>query len=475
MDYRKTNISSFSSEWNNKFQLNYYLKNKGCIDNKIKVFDQHLKSKAIYDNKVVDSAYFPRVYGKESVENFKKIVQITTSIINKVMDEYFENPEFRNLYKWDKFSEKLINFKPKYSQNTPIMRIDLFCDERTKNFSICEFNTGGTAAQSEVFYLGNDAENFEPFSTLKIFAANQNKTIKQWELYKEWVKNFILIYNEWAENTNHVLAVPDTDFNIAIVDFLENSQLPDFELFKNAFLEMGYKCSICDIRELTYRDGKLLDKSKKKIDALYKRATLNDVIPLQNDPGLSQMIEAVFNDDVCPIDWFSTQLVHDKQISYILHDKLTKSLMTNEENEFIKKHIPVTYRLTNNNWHTDEFIANKDNYIVKPLNGRRSKDIFSGKEYSTEKWTDVLKTCAKIDNFIIQRFCRQYTSKNIALEASSKDQFLSDDYQNCIKNYCNMDGLYCYNQELAGVWLRQGDHSQDSTKYNITCPTFYVS
>lgn len=451
------------------FQKKYFLENKGCENNKNLRYKTHLNSKAKFNNKIVDTGYFARIYDQNSMLQFEALNKILHKILLKVVSHYFKDKSYRKLWKWDDYSSKLINFCPAYDQLIPICRFDIFYDENTGQYNICEFNTGGTAAQSEVSFLSQDSLVSEP---LKNLLSQSQSSIKTWELYKTWAVQFLNIYKNWSKS-DRVKKIYKAKPNIAIVDILENSHIVDFYLFKDAFEELGCKCKICDVRKLIYQNHNLLDEDGNVIDAVYKRVTLNDFLPHKNNKGAMAFVDAVLNDDVCPIDWFSTQIVHDKQISYILNNEKTFKFLDNSEIGLIKCHIPYTERITKDNMTSNEFINNKNNYIVKPFNGLRSINVFSGKEFNYEEWKSILKKCANEDNFIIQSFCNQYTSPNILISQDNKDAFINTNYQKQIKAFSNMNGLYCYNGKLGGVWLRQGDHTENSIAYNVTCATFY--
>lgn len=455
------------------FQRDYFLKHQGCVENRQEIYNNHLTSDAIFEDRVVDTAYFPKVYAQDSLLQFGDIVKTSYGIWEKIMDEYFANSSFAQLYDWDDFSAKLINFRPKYSSAVPISRIDIFYSAQTGAFDICEFNTGGTAAQSEVSCLTKDIERAEPFIALKNEKAKNGISLNKWELYESWVKKFVSIYDEWADNTNHPLSQKNSDdFNIAIVDFLENSQMLDFQIFKSTFESLGYNCYICDIRDLKFDGKNLMTADDVIIHAIYKRATLNDVLPMKDDHGLRNMIDAVFADEVCPIDWFNTQIIHDKQISFILRNPLCQKLLSPAQISFVENHIPFAAKLNLTNWKNQDFINKQHNYIVKPLNGRRSKDVYSGRDCSPSDWPQILEKCAKANNFIIQEFCDQYTSPNIEI-SQDNNEFLNKDYSSIIQQFANMEGLYCYDGNFAGIWLRQGNHAKNSTTYNVTTPTFF--
>lgn len=453
---------SDTSEYTN-FQKKWFIKN----DNYLHSFtEKRQNSKVAYMNKISKTAYFSKVFDLNHQIQFQMIVSKTHKILEKICNEYQANESFRKLFKWDKFSEKLINFKPKYKTNIPVARFDIFLNDDTSEFQFCEFNTGGSAGMSKVDYACEEIKDTPTFNALQKYMLYKNKKLVKGNVYNVWVKQFIKIYKEWCENTNIVFY---KNFNVAIVDFLDNCQLPDFYPFKTSFEKIGVNCTISDLRELKYKDGHLTTKDGVQIDAIYKRVTLDDLIIFKDDSGVQAMINAVFDHNVCPIDWFNSQVVHDKQIFAIIRQPEAQKLFTDSEKDFIKIHFPYTELLTELTVSKKIYIESKNEYLIKPLSSRDSKNVYVGKELSKENWKNVLLECSKNSNYIIQKFCKIYKSSNIKVDPDNASETASKG----IRLFSNMEGLYCYNSIFGGMYLRQGDIEKDSTKFDMTVPVFY--
>lgn len=65
---------------------------------------------------------------------------------------------------------------------------------------------------------------------------------------------------------------------LAIIDFInEHTYLNEFNKFKESFEKIGYDVIICDIRQLRYRNGLLMDLEDNVVDVVYRRAVTVDV------------------------------------------------------------------------------------------------------------------------------------------------------------------------------------------------------
>lgn len=449
---------------NTQYQVNKFLNNDWSNDRK-QFFGNHKYSKATYNNKVACCNYFIKAFDLSSQLELQFITNKINTILNKVIDHYNNDAEFKKLFKFDKWSQKLIDFKPKYSQNIPIARYDIFLDDSTGNFKFCEFNTGGSAAMSKAQFIAEEMLNTQPYKSLSKRIKKENKKLKTWELFDSYVKQYLKIYDEWAHNINK----SSKKINVAIVDFLDNCQLEDFKPFRQSFIKAGCNCEICDVRDLKFDGNLLYTNNNYKIDTIYKRVTLNDLINFKEHKGTKALINAVLKNKVCPIDWFNNQPVHDKQICYILRNPITHKFLSPSEISFIKNKIPATYKLTKDFDNIKEIINNKNDFILKPLNSRDSIGIYSGRDLNQKQWEEKIQKCCEANNYIVQEFCKIYTSDSIHIDVYDEKASLNDP----IKQYSNMYGLYCYNNKFSGIYLRQGDHSKNSIEFDDTCTCFY--
>ena len=88
-------------------------------------------STAIYHGVVVDSAYVPRLYNRETYDRFKHIAETTYGILEKVMQRYLDDPEYRKVYDLDPRLVDLILLPRGYDALLPFARVDVFLNEET--------------------------------------------------------------------------------------------------------------------------------------------------------------------------------------------------------------------------------------------------------------------------------------------------------------------------------------------------------
>lgn len=337
-----------------------------------------LNSTAKYHNRVVRTLYLPKLFTPEETGIFDAGIRTLYRIFNKVIREYEINPEYRALFGFSEELNQLILRENKIKCNVPISRIDIFYNEETKDFKFCEFNTDGTSAMNE------DRELNIAFSASLAYKEFEKRyKLSSYELFDSWVKEVISLYREYKRDET---AVPC----VAIVDFMENATTNEFIIFKEHFEKRGCKAEVCDIRELKWNGTALITPKGNKVDVIYRRAVTSDILAHYDE--VDDFIAAVKAEAVCLLGDFRTQIVHNKLLFKILHLEETLSLLTKEEQVFVKAHVPMTVSLDSAFLKKkEEMLKNvyehKDNWILKPEDSYGSKGVYAGVEYEDkEEW-----------------------------------------------------------------------------------------
>lgn len=405
-------------------------------------------STAHYHGYTVHTLYIPNIYTQDDLEKLRSAAETTYSILNKVINEYLKNEDYRKLFGFDKKLEELILRPAVYNENLPIARIDLFYDPEAGNFKFCEFNTDGSSGMNEDRELVNVFKTSETFKTF-----SEKHSLKTFELFDSWVHEFESIYNSSSLHVENP--------HVAIVDFMSSASNEEFEEFKRAFERAGYSCEICDIYKLNRTDEGLISPTGKKIDAVYRRAVTCDI--MLNYDKVLPFIDAALNNEVVLIGDFRTQIVHNKLIFKILRDDMTKSILTDAENKFVEDHIPKTYDLTHDIIHQLNVLNSKNKWIVKPSDSYASKGVLAGIEAkSDEEWLTFLSQHMNTD-YLLQEYVTPYETKNLDILWYKNDDYVG---------ISNITGMFVYNGHLQGLYSRAARTGVISTQYSeMTLPT----
>ncbi|MCQ4924413.1 glutathionylspermidine synthase family protein [Tissierella carlieri] len=388
-------------------------------------------STAIYKGKPVPFLYHPMFYTEEDVENFRKIGDTLISITNKVTQRYLDSKEFRKKFEYSPLLEELILVDNGYDINVPIGRFDLFYDNKD-NFKFCELNTDGSSAMNEDNTIGNillQTKGLQDFS--------QKHSLSLFELINRWVDDSISIFRKW----NSEIEKP----NVAIIDFTESGTSKEFEVFKNAFIKKGYNTIIADPRDLKYRNGHLYFEDFK-IDLVYRRIVTFELIEKAHE--VPDFIEAYKNKAFCCIGSIKSQIIHNKIIFKILHDEDTLEFLSEDERNFVKRHIPVTGLFKGEKEVYNRVLNDKDRYIMKPLDLNASRGVYAGRDLSQDEWKKRLDESFDKD-YLYQEFFEPFTREHVV--------FGDDELK--IEEFRSIVGLFMYKEKFAGIYTRIGKNN----------------
>lgn len=399
-------------------------------ENYNKAFDYINSSTAIYHGSPIRFPYVPKLYTNEVIEYFEYVAKTTHTILCKIINKYMEDENYRKLFPFSKELEELILCDNGYSQPLPIARIDLFFNEDDFSFKFCEFNADGASAMNEDRELNNAYKDDKLF--LK-FCEKYN--VRHFELFDTWVDEFMNIYSDFKYKVDNP--------TVAIVDFMESATNEEFKIFKQRFEKKGYKTLIEDITTLKYDNG-LYSKDGVKIDVVYRRAVTSEL--MEKIDKAPAFIEAIKDKKTCVIGSIRTQVIHNKIIYKIMHQKETFEFLTDEEIQFIKEHIPATSWLKEGEFDREEVVNNKDKWIIKPDDLYGARGVYAGVDYSNEEFEKLVDEHTN-KGYLLQEYAPMYKTKNFLKEKSG--EFVFDEFN-------NMPGLFLYNGKFAGVYSRAG-------------------
>lgn len=419
-------------------------------------------STAIVHEKVVASSFIPRLFNDESWETFKTVAETTHRILCKVIEHYLAEPGYRDVFSFDERLQELILLPRGYRDTLPFARIDVFLNEDDMTCGFCEFNGDGSAGMNENREITNSIVDT---ATFKAFAETHN--VELCEFFDSWVEQFIAIFEESDHYVKHA--------RFAICDYLECGVVDEFKMFATYFARHGYECVVCDVRDLTFKDGVLYDKEGLPINAIWRRCVTNDVLTYWDES--QDLIEALRNEAVALIGSFAGHLVHDKQIFEALRHPKTKAILTVEENEFVEQHIPRTVFLDEHEIDLSEVRANKDAWIIKPTDNYGARDVYDGLSATQEEWDALIDRFANSASgapFIVQTYLMPYKTHTLAPDA--KIESLADnEIDRKGTYYNNLSGLYLFNGHFTGVFSRLGPHPTISKEHEgMTAASIHV-
>ena len=408
-------------------------------------------STAIHHGEYVRTCYMPKLFTEAVFEKFAADIRVLYGILEKVVQRYYRDPGYRALFGFDRRAEELILRADPSVSLLPMARIDFFYNEETGTYKYCEFNTDGTSAMNEDRELNLAQQLSTVYNSFR-----KNHRTRTCELFDSWVDTLCRVY----QRARHTEQKP----YVAIVDFMDCGTVNEFEIFQGYFIKNGVPAEVCDMRDLQYNAAEktLYGPGGHKIDAIYRRAVTSDILDRYDECGA--LLQAVRDDAVLLVGDFHTQLVHNKTIFRILYEPATREMLTAEECAFVEAHVPVTKAFEAGD--IPRVLADKDGWILKPLDSYASRGVHAGVECSQEDWERIVRS-TPLKGYLLQEFYRPYVTENygIGLDGTfGKNQ------------YYNLTGIYVYDGVAQGAYSRVALSPIISSQYSEkTLPTLLVA
>ena len=179
------------------------------------------QSTVAYRGRCVHTLHIPKIYSREEIEDFKRIVSTTYGIFEKIIREYLKNPEYRKIFPFSKRMEELILVPNLYDSVLPIARFDIFYSEKNGEFKFCEINTDGTSAMNEDRELNIALQYNNVHQHMK-----EKYEFGTFELFDTWVDTFMRLYGTYEKRKENP--------RVAIVDFIDShASVTEFEEFRS--------------------------------------------------------------------------------------------------------------------------------------------------------------------------------------------------------------------------------------------------
>ena len=393
------------------------------------------KSTAVYHGRPVACLYLPKLFSQEARDYLKNAASTICGILDKIIAQYLSDAQYRRLFPFPKELEELILTEAGYTTLLPIARLDIFFNEDDFSFKFCEFNADGASAMNENREIAAAVSQSHAMREFQ-----QEYDIASFELFDSWVREFSEIYAGYEKKSGGKTDTP----LIVITDFMEAATPNEFIEFRKAFEKAGYETEICEIRKLKYENGSLLTPEGKKIDAVYRRAVTCDIMCHKAD--VQPFLQAARENATCIVGHFRTQVIHNKAVFAIMRKPETLSFLTENEREYVLRHIPETLWLNQGEFDLAHVLSYKDEWIIKPDDLYGSRGVFAGVDMTAQDWEHAVKNAIGT-GYLLQKFCQPYRTQNLNFNGNPHPDF---------ETFNNITGMFVYNGKLAGLYSRAG-------------------
>ena len=277
--------------------------------------------------------------------------------------------------------ERLVRIPAGYGPASTASRLDAFLLPDSLKFA--EYNGESPAGAG---YAETLAEIFRELPVMGQFAKAYE--IHSYPLSAKLLDALMMTFVDWGGSSRKP--------QIAIVDWSEVPTWSEFEILRGRFERMGISTLIADPRELEW-DGKSLVAHEKKIDLVYRRVLINDIVARPAD--CSALVKAYSANAVCVANSFRCKIPHVKAFFAVLTDEQNGALFSHAERELIRKHIPWTRVVadvkTAHYGQTVELLAfirkERENLVLKPSDEYGGAGVTLGWETGEGAWDEAIE------------------------------------------------------------------------------------
>jgi len=255
-------------------------------------------------------------------------------------------------------------------------RLDAFLLPESLKFT--EYNGESPAGAG---YSETMSEIFRELPVMKEFAKRFE--VHSYPLSAKLLDALIQSYIDWGGNSHRP--------QMAIVDWKEVPTWSEFEILKGRFEKMGVPVVLADPRELEF-DGRQLAAKGKKIDLVYRRVLINDIVARPKE--CATLVQAYSAGAACVANNFRCKIPHVKAFFAVLTAQKNAGLFSFEERKLIQRHVPWTRVVQDVRSDYDgepiellEYIRkNQSNLVLKPSDEYGGTGVTLGWEVTAKQW-----------------------------------------------------------------------------------------
>ncbi|HXM98962.1 MAG TPA: hypothetical protein VN982_10835 [Candidatus Dormibacteraeota bacterium] len=264
-------------------------------------------------------------------------------------------------------------------------RLDSFLLPDSLKFA--EYNAESPAGAGYGELLG---EIFRELPMMREFSRTME--VHSYTLTAKLLDALVATYLEWGGKSKRP--------QIAIVDWREVPTWTEFQILKARFEKMGVPTVLADPKELRF-DGNKLTVRGKKIDLVYRRVLMNDIIAR---PAECQALLAAYSAGiVCVANTFRCKIPHVKTFFAVLTEEGNASLFSGRERELIARHIPWTRVVADvsTQFHgttiglLDHVRKHREDFVLKPSDEYGGTGVTLGWETDESAWDAAIQNALK--------------------------------------------------------------------------------
>jgi hypothetical protein len=340
------------------------------------------KAKLTFGNRVHCPFLRPFFLSPEDEQRVRVVAETMAELAERVTDAAMKDARLLAQFHLRAEELRLVRMGKIAGPASTASRLDAFLLPDSLKFA--EYNGESPAGAGYTETLG------EIFLNLPLIAEfDKSFQIHTYPLSAKLLDALVMSYQDWGGTSKRP--------QMLITDWREVPTWTEFEILKERFEKLGVPVELADPRELQF-DGKQLTASGKKIDLVYRRVLVNDIVARVAE--CKALLDAVAANAVCVANHFRCKIPHVKAFFAVLTDERNDGLFSFGERELIRKHVPWTRVVADvRTAHYGESIEllkflrdARENLVLKPSDEYGGTGVKLGWESSEADWDAAIAT-----------------------------------------------------------------------------------
>ncbi len=370
--------------WNGLLRPDVELTPAFCADLNARMRAERL----VFGNRIHCPFLRPFFLSEKDEERVRKVVETIAMLGERVVKQALSDPALLAQVALSPEEERLARIPPRYATSSTSSRLDSFLLPDSLQFA--EYNAESPAGLA---YAETLAGIFETLPVMKRFAERYR--VRKFPLMKQLLAALLESYREWGGTASPPV--------IAIVDWGDVPTWSEFEILQANFEREGVPTVLCDPRDLAF-DGEKLTAQGRRIDLLYRRVLINDI--LAHPAECEALVKAYAAGAVCMANALTCKIPHKKAFFAVLTDERNSALFSTVERELIRRHIPWTRLLADTQTTRDgetigllQYVRKRrDDFVLKPNDEYGGTGVVLGWECDASQWDAALDVALRDKN-----------------------------------------------------------------------------
>jgi uncharacterized circularly permuted ATP-grasp superfamily protein len=346
-----------------------------------KFYEKLRAAKLTFGNRVHCPFLRPFFLSPEDEQRVRVVAETMAELGERVATAALTDPTLLGQFHLRDEELRLVRLGRNAGPASTASRLDAFLLPDSLKFA--EYNGESPAGAG---YTETLAEIFRELPVMKEFVAAYE--IHSYPLSAKLLDSLVMSYLDWGETSKRP--------QILITDWREVPTWSEFEILKERFERMGVPVELADPRELRF-DGRRLTANGKKIDLVYRRVLMNDIVARAAECKV--LVDAVAANAVCMANHFRCKIPHVKAFFAVLTEERNDGLFSFGERELIRKHVPWTrvvadVRTSHYGKPVEllEFLrGERQNLVLKPSDEYGGSGVTLGWETSEAEWDAAIE------------------------------------------------------------------------------------